>query len=224
MGIKVILTGATGMVGEGVLLVSLGHEEVDKVLVVGRRSCGITHKKLEELIVPDLGNLNDDAGGKLAGYDSCFFCAGVSSIGKNEEEYTKLTYDMTIGFAEAFKEHNKNSDTTFTYVSGYGTDSTEHGRSMWARVKGRTENRLMQMFGERAFMFRPGYMRPVNGQKNMLKMYLGWRVLYPVLRVLLPGFVCSLEEVGLAMINAAVKGNGKNVLEVRDIVRLAKLT
>lgn len=217
-----MLTGATGMVGEGVLLICLGNQAVDKVLAVGRRPCGITHEKLEELIVPDLGNLNDD--GKLTGYDACFFCAGVSSIGKNKEEYTKLTYDMTIGFAEAFKEHNKNSDTTFTYVSGYGTDGTGLGRSMWARVKGRTENRLMQMFGGRAFMFRPGYMRPVNGQKNILKMYLGWRVLYPVLRSVLPKFVCSLEEVGLAMINAAVNGNGKNVLEVKDIVRLAKLT
>lgn len=222
MGIKVILTGATGMVGEGVLLVCLENQAVDKILAVGRRSCGITHEKLEELIVPDLGNLNDDAGGKLAGYDTCFFCAGVSSIGKNEEEYTKLTYDLTINFAEAFKKQNKNDELAFTYVSGSGTDSTERGKLMWARVKGRTENRLIEMFGKRAFMFRPGYMRPVNGQKNILKMYVGWRILYPVLRALMPKFVCSLEEVGLAMINAAVNGNGKNVLEVKDIVRLAK--
>jgi len=223
MGIKVVLTGATGMVGEGVLLVCLGHQAVDKVLAVGRRPCGISHEKLEELIVPDLGNLNI-AAEKLAGYNACFFCAGVSSIGKNEEEYTKLTYDLTIGFAEAFKEQNEKKELTFTYVSGAGTNSTEHGKSMWARVKGRTENRLMQMFGRRAIMFRPGYMRPVNGQKNILKMYLGWRVLYPGLRVLLPKFTCSLEEVGLAMVNAAVKGSEKNVLEVKDIVRLAEET
>jgi uncharacterized protein YbjT (DUF2867 family) len=220
MGIKVILTGATGMVGEGVLLVCLEHQAVDKVLVVGRRSCGITHEKLEELIVPDLGNLNDP--GKLAGYDACFFCAGVSSIGKNEEDYTKLTYNLTVDFAEAFKKQNKNNVLTFTYVSGYGTDSTEQGKSMWARVKGRTENRLIEMFGRRVYLFRPGYMKPVKGQKNILKMYIGWQLLYPVLRAALMKFVCSLEEVGLAMINATDKGHEKNVLEVRDIVKLAK--
>jgi hypothetical protein len=222
MRIKVVLTGATGMVGEGVLLVCLGHQMVEKVLVVGRRPCGITHAKLEELIVPNLGNLAlSPAAQKLAGYDACFFCAGVSSIGKNEEEYTKLTYDLTVSFAEVFKEQNKNKDLAFTYVSGSGTDSTEQGKTMWARVKGRTENRLMQMFGKRAIIFRPGYMKPVKGQKHVLKFYFGWQVLYPVLRALLPKFTCSLEEVGLAMINAAVKGSEKNVLEVKDIVKLA---
>ena len=218
---KVILTGATGMVGEGVLLECLENSGVEKVLVVGRRHSGYTSPKLEGLIIPDLSDPTPASG--LAGYDACFFCAGVSSVGKSEEEYYKLTYELTTRFAEKFKEQNPYKSLTFCYVSGYGTDSSEKGRSMWARVKGKTENKLIEMFGTGAHMFRPGYMKPVKGQKNVLKFYFGWQLFYPVVKLLLPRFTCTLNEVGRAMINTAQKSYDKRILEVRDIIQLAKI-
>ena len=219
LSIKIILTGATGMVGEGVLMECLADPRVEKILVAGRRASGYTHPKLDELIVPDLGSISPDQ--KLAGYDACFFCAGVSSVGKKEEEYSALTYDMTINFASAFKVANPDKALAFCYVSGYGTDSTAAGKSMWARVKGRTENKLIEMFGTGAYMFRPGYMRPTPGQKHVLKFYFGWRVFYPVMKLLLPKFTCTLKELGQAMINCAVKHPKINVLEVKDIVEIS---
>ncbi len=125
---------------------------------------------------------------------------------------------MTINFAKTFIEQNKNSKLTFCYVSGYGTDSTEHGKTMWARVKGRTENELMKLFASSAYMFRPGYMKPVKGQKNVLKFYFGWQVFYPIMKFLMPKFTCSLEQVGKAMINCALGNVSKNILEVKDII------
>jgi hypothetical protein len=204
------------MVGEGVLLACLAHPDVEKVLVVGRRSCRITNPKLEEIIHSDFTDLSPIEG-KFKGYDSCFFCVGVSSVGKNEKEYTHLTFDMTINFANVFIIQNPNSKLTFCYVSGYGADSSEKGKIMWARVKGRTENTLLQMFHGLAYMFRPGYMKPVKGQKNILKFYFGWQIFYPVMKFIMPKFTCTLEEVGNAMINCAIGGNLKNILEVRDI-------
>lgn len=221
MSTKVILTGATGMVGEGVLLECLTRPDIEKVLVVGRRSCGITHPKLEEVLCDDFMDLSPIAE-KFKGYDAFFFCAGVTSIGKNEEEYSCLTYDMTNHFAETFIKQNPNSKLTFCYVSGYGTDSTEHGKSMWARVKGGTENTLLKMFPGSAYMFRPGYMKPVNGQKNVLKFYFGWQLIYPVMKFLMPKFTCSLEQVGKAMINCALGKVSKNILEVKDIIEASK--
>lgn len=220
MPIKVIITGVTGMVGEGVLLTCLGDPAVEKILVVGRRSCGYTHPKLNELIVKDLANPLPAA--ELAGYDSCYFCAGVTSVGKNEEEYTKLTYDMAVGFAKAFKEQNPAAKLTFCYVSGKGTDSTETGKLMWARVKGRTENEVIKMFGKGGYAFRPGIMKPIKGQKNLLKLYLGWQVTYPIFKTLFPSSCCKLEEVGKAMIQCSTKGYGKNILEVKHIIDAAK--
>lgn len=221
MLIKVILTGATGMVGEGVLLECLKDERVEKILAVGRRSCGYTDPKLEELILPSLDELSP-AANNLAGYDACFFCAGVSSIGKKEDEFTKLTYDMTVHFAEIFKKENPAGELTFCYVSGYGTDSLGHGKSMWARVKGCTENKLIEMFGSGAYMFRPGYMKPTKGQKRILKFYFGWRMFYPIMKLLMSRFTCELAELGRAMINCVVNKPEKSVLEVRDIVSIAK--
>lgn len=220
MGINIILTGATGMVGEGVLLECLDNSSINSVLVIGRRSCVITHPKLTELIHGDLGTLSP-VRDKLVGYDACFFCAGVSSVGKKEDEYTKLTYDMTIGFAEVFKEANPGKELTFCYVSGYGTDSSAAGRSMWARVKGRTENKLLEIFGDGGYMFRPGYMRPTRGQKRILKFYFGWQLIYPVMKLLMPRFTCMLSELGRAMINCAIQKPVKHVLEVREIVQIA---
>ncbi len=220
MGINVILTGATGMVGEGVLLECLANSNVDAVLVVGRRVCGITHPKLNELIHGDLGALSPVAV-RLTGYDACFFCAGVSSIGKKEDEYAKLTYDITIHFAEVFKNANPGKELTFCYVSGYGTDSTAAGKSMWARVKGKTENNLLEMFPDGGYMFRPGYMRPTKGQKRILKFYFGWQISYPFMKLFLRKFTCTLQELGQAMINCAIQKPVKHVLEVKDIVQIA---
>lgn len=221
MGINIIITGATGMVGEGVLLTCLESPHINKILVAGRRSCGYTHQKLSELIVKDLGALSPSESQMLAGYDACFFCAGVSSVGKNEIEFRALTFDLTIGFAESFKAANHSRELVFCYVSGYGTDSSEKGKSMWARVKGRTENRLIEMFRTGAFMFRPGYMRPVKGQQNILKFYFGWQLIYPVMKTLMPKFTCRLEDVGTAMINCVKQGAVNNIIEVKDIIKLS---
>lgn len=207
------------MVGEGVLLTCLADPAVEKILVVGRRSCGYTHPKLNELVVKDLSNPSPATA--LAGYDSCYFCAGVTSVGKNEEEYTKLTYDMTLGFAKAFKEQNSAAKLTFCYVSGKSTDSTEAGKLMWARVKSRTENEVIKMFKVGGYAFRPGIMKPIKDQKNLLKLYLGWQVTYPVFKLLFPSSCCELEEVGKAMIRCSTKGYSKNILEVKDIIHAA---
>ena len=222
MSLNIILTGATGMVGEGVLLECLDNPAVSSVLGVGRRPCGITHQKLAELVVNDLAVLSPSESKALAGYDACFFCAGVSSVGRKEAEYTKLTYDMTVNFAEVFKSANPDRPLTFCYVSGYGTDSTAAGKSMWARVKGHTENKLLEMFPEGGYMFRPGIMKPIKGQKRILKFYFGWQVTYPIMRFLMPKFACTLRDVGQAMINCVILKPAKNVLEVRDIVQIAK--
>lgn len=220
MSLNIIITGATGMVGEGVLLECLDNPAVSRVLVIGRRSCGITHPKLTELVHRDLGALSP-VRDKLAGYDACFFCAGVSSVGKKEAEFTKFTYDLTVNFAEVFKEANPGKRLTFCYVSGYGTDSSAAGRSMWARVKGRTENKLLEMFPEGGYMFRPGIMKPIKGQKRILKFYFGWQITYPIMRFLMPKFACTLRDVARAMINCAILRPANNVLEVKDIVQTA---
>ena len=218
---KAILTGATGMVGEGVLLECLSNPGIEKVLVIGRRPCGYSHPKLKEVI---LGNFMDltPVAEKLTGYDSCFFCAGVSSVRMKEDEYYRLTYDMTINFAKTFIEQNPKLKLTFCYVSGAATDSTGQGKTMWARVKGKTENVLLKMFPEGAYMFRPGYMRPTKGQKNILKFYFGWQVSYPIMKYLMPKFTCTLAEVGRAMINCALGGYPENILETKDIILAAK--
>jgi len=227
MSLNIILTGATGMVGEGVLLECLDNPEVSRVLVIGRRPCGISHQKLAELVVKDLAALSPAESKALTGYDACFFCAGVSSVGKKEAEYTRLTYDMTINFAEVFKETNPGKALTFCYVSGYGSDSTAAGKSMWARVKGRTENKLLEMFSQEGkpsggYMFRPGIMKPLKGQKRILKFYFGWQITYPIMRFLMPRFACTLQDVAQAMNNCAILSPAKNVLEVKDIVQIAK--
>ena len=220
MALNIILTGATGMVGEGVLIECLDNPLVERVLVVGRRSCGMSHPKLKELIHNDLAALSPFAD-KLTGYDACFFCAGVSSVGKKEDEFARLTYDLTVSFAEVFKAANPDKPLTFCYVSGYGTDSTASGKTMWARVKGRTENMLLEMFPGGGYMFRPGIMKPIKGQKRILKFYFGWQVTYPIMRFFMPKFACTLQEVGQAMINCAIHKPAKHVLEVRDIVQIA---
>ncbi len=218
MGLRVILTGATGMVGEGVLHECLNDNAIDHILVIGRKPSGVSHPKISEIMHEDFFDLSPVAGA-LAGYDACFFCLGVSSIGLKEEAYKRLTYDLTMTMAGVLQKQDPH--IIFCYVSGSGTDSTEKGRSMWARVKGMTENRLLQMFPGRAFMFRPGYMHPTPGLKNTLKLYRYFTWMYPFMRMVFPWFVSTLSELGKAMIHVAKNGYERPVLEVRDIVRAA---
>ena len=219
MQIKVIITGATGMVGEGVLLECLDNPDVKEVLIVNRKPYPVKHPKLKELIVFDFLKLNDYSD-QLTGYDACFYCAGVSSIGMNEQDYTHITYDITMHFANEVARLNPNM--VFTFVSGANTDSSEKGRSMWARVKGKTENALMRLPFKRVYNFRPGFMKATPGQKNIKSFYYFIAWLYPFFRIALPNYVITLREVALAMINSVIKGYPKQILEIKDIKLLAK--
>jgi uncharacterized protein YbjT (DUF2867 family) len=213
MDYKVMITGATGMVGEGVLLECLAHPRISEVLSVSRKPTGKTHPKMKEYIVPDFLTLQSDD--RLQGYDACFFCAGVSSIGKKEAEYSHITYDTTLHFANAVLQQNP--QMTFIYVSGAGTDSSEKGRLMWARVKGKTENDLAKMPFKKVYNFRPGFMKLTPGQKNALPAYKYFAWMYPILKVVWPNGVSTLKQVGLAMINSLIIGSDKQILEVKDI-------
>lgn len=217
--IKVILTGATGMVGEGVLHECLLSNEVEQVLIINRKPGGIIHPKLKEIIHADFFNLSP-VEEDLKNYDTCFFCLGVSSVGIKEEQYYPLTYTLTMHFAETLVKQN--NGMTFCYISGAGTDSTEKGRMMWARVKGKTENDLMKLPFKKVYNFRPGILQPTKGLKNTLSFYkyLGW--LLPIIRLLAPKHITTLKELGLAMINSVTKGYEKQILEVKDILVLSK--
>lgn len=210
---KIIITGTTGMVGEGVLLECLDRPEVEQVLVVNRRPLGRSHPKLKEIIQKDFSDLTPFKG-QLQGYDACFFCLGISSVGLSKEEYRRITYDLTLHMAQLL-----NPEITFCYVSGAGTSA--QGRMDWARVKGETENALMKLF-KKAYMFRPGFMKATPGQKNVKSYYHLFSWLYPFGRLVFPAGFCTLQEVGRAMINATLKGYPMHILEVKDIVQLAK--
>ncbi|MGS2737692.1 NAD-dependent epimerase/dehydratase family protein [Sinomicrobium sp. M5D2P17] len=215
---KVIITGTTGMVGEGVLLECLQNNKVSEVLSISRKPCGIKNQKLTELLVADFFEIENYAE-NLKGYDACFYCAGKSSAGMTEAEYTKLTFDMTIHFANVLKELNPN--ITFNFVSGYHTDTSEKGSIMWARVKGKTENGLTKIFSEKAYYFRPALMKPTKGQQNFYGYNgIAHKVFYPVLGIFYPA--CTIEEIGKAMINTATYGYSKNILEVKDIKEAAE--
>ena len=218
MKTKAIITGATGMVGEGVLLECLNHPDVEQVLVINRKPGGVSHPKLHEIIHKDFFNLAPIAS-QLAGYNACFFCLGISSVGVGKEEYKHITYDLTLHVGETLAKLNP--DMTFCYVTGAGTDSTEKGKVAWARVKGATENALMRLF-KNAYMFRPGFMKATPGQKNLKGIYTFIAWMYPIGRVLYPAGFCTLKEVGLAMIHIASKGYSKQIIDVKDIVGLAK--
>ncbi len=216
MGKKIILTGATGYVGEGVLLECLAHPQIEAVLVVGRKSCGMEHPKVKELLVKDFFSL-DTVKDQLRGYDACCFCAGISSVGMNEADYTRITYDATIAFAKAVLAASPGIQ--FNYVSGAATDGSEQGRIMWARVKGRTENELGRLGFKQSYNFRPGIMKPSPGQRNPKT----WqRILVPIFSLLMPRSTCRMQEMGLAMINSVLKSYSKRTLEVKDIKILAR--
>ena len=216
--IKAILTGSTGMVGEGVLHECLLHDDLEEVLVINRRACGIEHPKLREIIHTDFYDLSSIKN-QLAGYDACFFCLGVSSVGMKEPQYYKLTNTLTMQVAETLS--GLNSDMIFCYISGAGTDSTEKGRSMWARVKGKTENDLMKLPFKKVYNFRPGILQPTRGLRNTLVFYkiFGW--LISTINILAPRYICSLQQLGIAMIRAATRGYDKQILEVADIKALS---
>jgi uncharacterized protein YbjT (DUF2867 family) len=221
---RIILFGATGMVGKGVLLECLEDPRVSAVLVVGRQPCNVAHPKLRQMIRSDFFRW-DDARADLTGYDACFFCLGVSSVGMDVSMYFHLTYDLTTAVAETLA--GVSSAVTFCYVSGEGTDSTEQGRSMWARVKGRTENELFRLLPN-AFAFRPGYIQPMKGVRSKT----GWYQvvydiigpLYPALSRVLGSHMTTTESVGRAMIEVAASGYSTRVLENPDINALAVRT
>ncbi|MBO6515655.1 MAG: epimerase [Bacteroidia bacterium] len=219
---KVIITGATGMVGKGVLLECLDHPEVSQVLVIGRNSVGMEHDKLNEVIHSDFSDFTPIRE-QLIGYDACYCCMGVSAAGMSEEQYTKLTYTYTMELAKLLASIDTNM--TLTYVSGEGTDSSEKGRSMWARVKGKTENDLMKLGFKQSFMFRPGAIIPLRGIKSRTRLYqfiydyFMWLV--KLGKRLAPNSVVNTTEIGLAMINATRSGYEKQVVRPADILTLA---
>ena len=219
MKINAIIFGGTGMVGEGVLHVTLNHAETESVLVVGRRPCGVRHPKLRELVTSDFTDFSP-VQNQLREYNACFFCAGTTSVGKSEEEYRRITYDLTMGAAEALVQVN--SGITFCYVSGSGTDSTERGRLMWARVKGKTENDLAKLPFKGVYNFRPGFIKPIPGLKNSFALARILGKAYPLFKTLLPNYVCTLEDLGLAMIHAVERGYTSTILENKDIALLAR--
>jgi uncharacterized protein YbjT (DUF2867 family) len=219
MKIKVIITGTTGMVGEGVLFECLENPAVEQVLIVNRKHYDMQHHKLQELLVPDFFDLTKVTN-QLTGYNACFFCAGISSVGVKEPEYTHITYDLTLHFAETLAKFNP--DMVFTYVSGSHTDSTEKGSIMWARVKGRAENALIKLPFAGVYNFRPGFMKPTEGQKSMKTLYKIIAPLYPLLSLFMAKQLLTLRDVATAMINAVLKGYPKSILEIEDIKILAK--
>ncbi|MEQ8325419.1 MAG: epimerase [Vicingaceae bacterium] len=221
---KIIIFGSTGMVGKGILLECLDDRRIDKVLVVNRSQVGITNPKLKEFIQQDLFDLSN-LREEFNGLGACFFPLGVSVIGMSEEAYTRITHDLTLYIAKMMAELNPGM--VFTYVSGVGTDSTENGRSMWARVKGKTENDLMKLPFKGAYMFRPGYIQPLRGIKSKTgwynALYIIFKPLYPLMKALSPKTVTTTTDVGKAMIYCALNGDEKKVVDVEEINRMAEL-
>src|SRR5580698_3003266 len=215
---KVVLFGATGMVGQGVLRECLADAGVESVLAVGRRPTGRPHPKLREIVHDDFLDFSAIEP-ELTGYDACFFCLGVTSIGLDEERYRHLTYDITMAAATALAKLNPGM--VFTYVTGAGTDSTERGRVMWARVKGKTENDLLKLPFRAAYMFRPGAIQPLHGIRSKTKLYQTfYDVLNPVLPFLkstFPQYITTTEQLGRAMLQVARNGYPQPILESKDI-------
>lgn len=217
---KVIITGATGMVGRGVLLECLESDAVASVLVVGRRPVGLSHPKLKELVLADFSKTHE-IGAELAGYDACFYCVGVSSMGLSEADYGKITRDLTLDFARVVAEVSP--EMTFCYLTASGTDAAS--KTMWARIKGETENALLALPFASAYMFRPAYIHPMKGVKSRVAAYnallVMTRHLYPLIRVLFPKHSTTSENIGKALVAAARKGYERPIVESDDINVLA---
>ncbi len=218
---KVIITGTTGMVGKGVMLECLDHPKVTKVLSISRRPPDVEHEKLEILIHNDFSDFSAYRE-KFSEYQACYLCMGVSAAGMSEEQYKTLTYDYTLALARELPV----SGMTVTYVSGQGTDSSEKGRIMWARVKGRTENKLLSMSFKQAYMFRPGAIIPLRGIKSSTRLYqffydyFMW--LIKLMKAISPNSIVSTTQLGLAMINVSLYGYNKNVLGPKDIIKASQ--
>jgi len=213
----VLVFGATGMVGQGVLRECVLDSEVELVVTVGRTATGARDAKIREIVRTDLSSYAEIED-ELTGFDACFFCLGVSSGGRKEADYERVTYGLTLAAAETLSRVNPGM--TFIYVSGAGTDSSERGRVMWARVKGRTENALLRL-PLKAYMFRPGLIQPLDGIKSKTPAY---RILYglakpllPLVRWAFPNQVLSTREIGQAMLAVAKRGYGKRIMETVDI-------
>ncbi|MDY0103387.1 MAG: hypothetical protein RBS07_10645 [Lentimicrobium sp.] len=219
---KVIITGASGMVGKGILLECLEHPEIHEVLVIGRNPIGLEHPKLKELLHKDFTSFAE-VSSSLAGYDACFFSLGISAAGLTEAQYKQITYDFTMALATTL--FTLNPQMTFNYVSGVGTDSTEKGRMMWARVKGKTENDLLKMGFKQTYMFRPGAIIPQRGIKSRTKayqfMYDHFMWLVKAIKTISPNSVVTTTQIGQAMINTVLKGYDKKILIPKDILKLA---
>jgi uncharacterized protein YbjT (DUF2867 family) len=215
---KIMLFGATGMVGQGVLRECLVDGDVTRVLCVGRKPSGEIHPKLKDLVLPDMTDYSavED---QLSGFDACFFCLGVSSVGMSEQDYRRITYDLTLAAAQTLARLNP--QMTFVYVSGAGTDSTERGPSMWARVKGSTENALMRLPFRAAYMFRPGFIEPMHGVRSKTALYQAAYVIarpvFGLLRRWAPNRVTTSVQVGRAMLAVAKRGGPMPLVEIRDI-------
>jgi uncharacterized protein YbjT (DUF2867 family) len=212
---KIVIFGATGMVGQGVLRESLLAHDVEQVLAVVRTPTGVRHPKLREATLTDFTDLGPVAG-ELAGADACFYCLGVSSVGMDEAAYTRVSYDFPLAAARTLAALNP--DLTFVYVSGAGTNPA--GRQMWQRVKGRTENAIIEMFPN-GYAFRPGFIRPTHGARSKTRLYdTAYTVLAPLLSMLerlAPAYVTSTDRLGRAMLRAARTGFGSRVVENRDL-------
>lgn len=223
MNKKVIITGATGMVGKGILLECLDHDSISEVLVIGRNPINMDHPKLNQLIHKDFADFSK-VKNQLQDYDACFFSLGISAAGLNEDQYTSITYGYTLALARTLLELNP--EMTFNYVSGQGTDSSEKGRMMWARVKGKTENDLLDLGFKQAYMFRPGAIIPLRGIKSRTKsyqfMYDYFMWLVKFIKFIAPNSVVNTTQIGLAMINSVFNGYDKKVLKPKDIILLSK--
>ena len=215
---KVIITGATGMVGEGVMHTCLNHSEIDEVLVLVRKSTEVQHPKLKEIIHSDFFDWSavED---KLTGYDACLFCLGVSSVGMDKDEYFRLTHTLTLALATVLAKQNPTM--AFSYISGTGTDSTEKGKINWARVKGKTENDLRQLPFKNVFAFRPGFIKPMKGMKHTHSYYTYVSWMYPIGRFFYPSGFTTLEVLATAMINVSLNSYEKWILEGKDIIKIA---
>ncbi len=217
MKVKAIITGASGMVGEGVLYECLHSNDVEEILVIGRRSCGYTHLKLREIVHANLYDLSSIEN-EFKDFNACFFCLGMSSVGVKEPEFTRVTYDLTMHFAKTLSRLNPGM--TFCYISGRGTN--ENGKLMWQRVKGKTETDLTKLPFKQVYNFRPGVIKSTPGLKHTLPLYKWLSWMLPIINTIAPQSVVTLKQIGNAMINATLKGYEKNILEVRDIIALSK--
>jgi uncharacterized protein YbjT (DUF2867 family) len=220
---NILIFGATGMVGQAVLRECLAASDVGRVVAVVRRPTGVVHERLSELVAPDLTNL-EPYRDRLAPFDACFFCLGVSSVGMNEADYTRVTYALTMSVARLLVREN--TQMVFTYVSGAGTDSTGEGKRMWSRVKGRTENALIALGFKGAYMFRPGIIQPLHAVRSKTAAYRVTydlaKPLFVIIRTFWPRSIVTSEQVGLAMLNVVRRGYARAILEVPDILEASR--